>query len=291
MDTPGGESTALAAARWSDPRVRPDRSAVAAASHALIPSGIALHHMIDRTLGTASTPTDGERPRFFARSALVMALIVVLSFPVTYYLPVATGSGTFDTLHHLHGLAFFAWFGLYVWEARLVARRQVARHREIGLLGLGLTGLMVPLGLWMAQRAAQRRIGTMAHPYEFTWYNLVDISLFAVLMTAAIVLVTRHREWHRRFVFVAALCLVAPAATRWTLRMPGIDPFVLDIAAYVLMYPFLIALALFDWRQRGRLHPATLTSVALVLPFHLSGAWIARSSWWHAVAPGLIGPP
>lgn len=250
-----------------------------------------MNHMITKVIGTASTQTGSERPQFFARCALVMAVIVVLSFPVTYYLPVATGSGKFDTLHHLHGLAFFAWFGLYVWQARLVARGHVARHREIGLVGFALTGLMIPLGFWMAQRGAQRRLGTMEHPYEFTWYNLIDITLFAVLMIAAVVLVTRHKEWHRRFVFVAALCLVAPAATRWMLRIPGVDPFVLDIAAYVVMYPFLIALALFDWRALGKLHPATLTSIALLLPLHVSGAWIARSSWWNAFAPGLIGPP
>jgi hypothetical protein len=232
-----------------------------------------------------------ERPQFFARTALIMTIIVVLSFPVTYYLPLVKGSGKFDTLHHLHGLAFFAWIGLYLWQTRLVARGQVARHREIGLVGFALTGLMIPLGFWMAQRAAQRRIGTTAHPYEFTWFNLVDITLFGVLMIAAIVLVTRHKEWHRRFVFVAALCLVGPAATRWTLRVPGVDPFVLDIASYVVMYPFLIALALFDWRGLGKLHPATLTSIALLLPAHVSGAWIARSSWWNAVAPGLIGQP
>ena len=232
-----------------------------------------------------------ERPQFFARSALLMAAIVVLSFPVTYYLPVATESGKFDTLHHLHGLAFFAWFGLYVCQTQLAARGQIARHREIGLLGFALTGLMIPLGYWMAQRGAERRLGTVDFPYEFTWYNVIDISMFTVLMLGAIVLVTRHKEWHRRLVFVAALCLVAPAATRWTLKIPDIDPFILDIAAYAVVYPFLIALARFDWRTEGTLHPATLISIALLLPVQLSSAWIARSSWWNTLAPGLIGPP
>lgn len=31
--------------------------------------------------------------------------------------------------------------------------------------------------------------------------------------------------------------------------------------------------------------------IALLLPFQVSGAWIARSDWWNTVAPGLIGPP
>jgi hypothetical protein len=243
------------------------------------------------TLDASLTHTGSQRTQFFARSALLMTAIVVLSFPLTYYFPVATGSGNFDPLHHVHGLAFFAWFGLYVWQTQLVARGQIARHREIGLAGFALTGLMIPLGYWMAQRGAQRRLGTMEHPYEFTWYNLVDMGLFTALMIAAIVLVTRHKEWHRRFVFVAALCLVAPAASRWTYRVPGMDPFLLDIAVYLLVYPFLIALARFDRRTYGKVHPATWISVALLLPCHVSGAWIARSGWWNAVAPGLIGPP
>lgn len=247
--------------------------------------------MVAEAIGTTTTQAGIDRPQFFARSALVMAAMVVLSFPITYFVPVASGTDKFDTLHHLHGLVYFAWMGLYVWQTQLVARGQVARHREVGLVGFALTGVMVPLGVWMAQRGAQRRLGTMEHAYEFTWYNFVDLTLFTLLMVVAIVLVTRHREWHRRFVFVAALCLVAPAATRWTLHVPGVDPFILDIAVYLVIYPFLAALALFDRRTIGRIHPATLASVGLLVPFHLSGAWIARSSWWNALAPGLVGQP
>lgn len=245
--------------------------------------------MTKKEIDIAPTQANGGRPQFFAWTALVMAAIVVLSFPITYYLPVATGSGNFDTLHHVHGLAFFAWFGIYVWQTQLVAGGQLARHREIGLGGFALTGLIIPFGYWIAQRGAERRLGTIEHPYEFTWYNLIDMTLFTVLMIAAIVLVTRHKEWHRRFVFVAALCLVAPAATRWTLQIPGIDPFLVDIASYLVMYPFLITLANFDWRTMGKLHPASLTSITMLLPIHVSSAWIARSDGWNAVAPSLIG--
>ncbi|SDD60118.1 hypothetical protein SAMN04488104_104033 [Algoriphagus faecimaris] len=249
--------------------------------------------MVEKTklYGNPVDPIAFKRPQFFAWSALIMMVIVVLSFPLTYYLPLVKGSGNFDTLHHLHGLTFFAWIGLYVWQTWLVARGQIGRHREIGLIGFALTGLIIPLGFWMAQRGAQRRLETMVNPYEFTWFNLADMTLFSVFMIAAILLVTRHKEWHRRFAFVAALCLVAPAATRWTLRIPDIDPFVLDIACYLIIYPFLIALAMFDWRAFRKLHPATLMSIVLLLPVHVSSAWIARSVWWNTIAPALIGQP
>jgi len=238
-----------------------------------------------------SAPAQGDRPQFFARSALIMAGLVFVSFPLTYYWPVASGTRQFQTLHHVHGLAFFGWIGLYVWQTHLAARGRIARHREIGLAGFALTGMVVVLGFWMAQRAAQRRLGTMDHPYEFTWFNMIDIAMFAISMIVAIVLVTRRPQWHRRFTFVAALCLMAPAATRWTLRVPGIDPFILDITAYAIVYPFMVALALFDRRTLGRIHPATLTALGLLIPLHLSSATIARSVWWNQLAPGLIGAP
>ena len=221
-----------------------------------------------------------------------MAAIVLLSFPLTYYLPVATGAGDFDILLHVHAATYFAWIGLYAWQTHLAASGRIAKHREIGLAGFALTGAMIPLGYWTAQRAAERRMAAgVEFPYEFTWYNFIDVGMFSALMIASILLVTRHPEWHKRLTFVAALCLVAPAATRWTLKTPGIDPFVLDIAVYFVIYQFLVALAVFDWRRLGRLHAATLLCIAVLIPLHLSSAFIARSDGWNRLAPGLIGPP
>lgn len=228
--------------------------------------------------------------RFFARSAIVMAVLVLLSFPISYFLPVIRGNHQFHLLHHLHALAFFAWFALYVLQTQLAANGRIARHREIGLLGFALTGALIPLGYWLAQRAAEIRAAKGAlYPYEVTYYNVLDMTLFALAMGAAIVLVTRHKEWHRRLTFIAALCLMAPAMTRWTLKLP-FDPFTVDILVYFVVYPFLIALASYDRRTLGRIHAATMTSIAVLLPLQVSSAWIARSEWWNsAIAPSLFG--
>lgn len=234
---------------------------------------------------------NAPKRRFFLSTAVMMAVIVVLSFPLTYYAPLVTSSKRFDLLHHVHGLAFFAWMGLYVWQAWLASRGRIAFHREIGLTGFALTGAMIPLGYWMAQRAAELRIAAGApDPYYGTWFNLTDLTLFSGLMLASILLVTRQREWHRRLTYVAALCLVAPAATRWTLKLPLLAPLPLDIFSYLVMDPFLVALALYDRKTLGRIHPATIGCIALLLPLQVSAAWIARSGWWSALAPVLVGP-
>ena len=88
--------------------------------------------------------------------------------------------------------------------------------------------------------------------------------------------------------FVAALYLVIPAATRWTLKLPYFDPFTLDIVVYLVFSPFLIALALYDFHTLGRLHRATIICIAILLPLQISAAWIARSEWWNNAASWII---
>lgn len=236
--------------------------------------------------------TNVKPRRFFAWSAIIMAAIVILSFPVTYFFPVITGTKQFHLLHHVHGVAFFAWIGVYVLQTQLASRGKMALHREIGLLGFALTGAVILLGYWMAQRAAEVRIASgFVNPYEFTYYNIVDISLFSIFMIGSIVLVTKNKEWHRRLTFAAALCLVIPAATRWTLKLPYFEPLTLDIVVYLIFYPFLIALVIYDFRTLRRLHRATFTCIAVLIPLQISSAWVARSDWWNSVAPLIVGSP
>ena len=160
------------------------------------------------------------------------------------------------------------------------------------MIGFSLTGAVILLGFWMTQRAAEiRLVAGISTPYEFSWYNLSDMVLFTGFMLGGVLLVTRRIDWHRRLVYVAALCLMAPAATRWTLKLPYLDPLALDIATYAIIYPFLIALALFDRRTLGKVHAATIVSFVILAPVHISNAYIARTEWWNTVAPALIGAP
>jgi len=125
------------------------------------------------------------------------------------------------------------------------------------------------------------------HPFDFTLYNMVDLATFALMMIAAIAAVTRHPDWHRRFTFAAALCLVGPAISRRIIPLPQVFP-ISDMAPNILADLFLIALAMHDRRTLGRIHPATWWAVAALVPIHLAEPWIAGSAWWRSVAPGIL---
>jgi hypothetical protein len=226
---------------------------------------------------------------FFAKSAILIAVLVVLSFPMTYFIPLATGSKQFTLLRHLHGLAFFAWIGLYVIQTQLVHGKNLRLHRELGIAGVALAGAMLPLGLWQAVTSAGERMAKgSATPFEFSLYNLADILVFGAAFGWAIFEATRRIEWHRRLMFVAALNLFGPAFSRVTLLAPLPFPWS-DMAPNLVADALLIVLALHDRRQFGHVHTVTLWAVLILIPFHAVEPLIARSSLWNSISPSLFG--
>lgn len=247
----------------------------------------------------AAGGTAGARSRFFANSALVMLLLVLTAFSFTYYRPVLSGTPeypgapSFSPVHHIHGLLFFAWMGLYAWQTHLVASGRTARHRELGLAGIAISALMLPLGLILTIKGILGRMGRDdPEPYFVTLFNVVDITTFALLMSASIACVTRHVDWHRRLTFGAALCLVGPAISRWFLPswlvvVPQASPWT-DMAPNLLADLFLIALIFHDRRTLGRVHPATWVVILVLIPIHVATPFLAGTAMWRGMAPGLL---
>ncbi len=235
-----------------------------------------------------TNPARAARPKFFARSALLMLAMVIASFPLTYFAPMVTGSRHFAPVYHIHGIAFFGWMLLYAWQTRLVATGRSARHRELGLAGIALSAVMLPLGLLLAIAAIHRRAAAGdLHPFDLTLYNMIDISSFSILMLASIAAVTRHIDWHRRFTFAAALTLVGPAISRWFLPLPSLPPFT-DFAPNIIADLFLIALIVHDRRTLGKVHPATIWVTAILVPIHLLTPFATSSDWWRSLAPVIL---
>lgn len=227
--------------------------------------------------------------RYFARVSWFMLACVILAFPLTYFVPLATGTKQFSWLRHLHGLAFFAWMGLYVWQSQLVAAGRVVRHRSLGLFGLALAGAMVPLGVWMFLTSAQERvIAGHPSPYELSFYSLFDIASFGVLVVAAVSTAMKRTDWHKRFMYAAAISLVGPAISRWFLLIPAASPWT-DMGPNLLADLLYIPLVLNDRKTLGRIHPATLTAILAIVPMNIVTPWIARSAWWQELAPRLLG--
>lgn len=227
------------------------------------------------------------RSQFFARMALLMLGLVLLSFSMTYFVPVIEGTRRWPPVVHIHGVLFFAWMFLYAWQTRLVATGRTAMHRELGLAGIALSALMIPLGVatLIVQAKTKLELGVPG-PFVRTAFTMMGITTFAMMMTASIACVTRHREWHRRFTYAAALILVQFSASRLLRPFVG-EPWFPHLAM-LLPDLFLVALMIHDRRSRGAIHPATRWITAILVPIHIATPFLAETRVWAELAPVLL---
>ncbi len=178
-------------------------------------------------MASVSAPATSSSERaFFTAMAAAMALVVFAGFARTYYLrplfPLSQPPAPLTPLIHVHGAVFSAWMILLVVQARLVAGRNVALHRRLGLTSIPLAILLVVVGSVTALHAVLRGVappGTDAR--QFLIVPLFALLVFAVLQTSAL-LCRRHPQAHKRLILLATIGLLPPALARWIVFYLGL---------------------------------------------------------------------
>jgi hypothetical protein len=237
----------------------------------------------------ASTPHEQSasprrKPRaddlYFGAMVLVLVVAVFLGFARTYYLAPIYHSHVRNLLIGVHGAVFTAWIVLLVVQTTLVARRNIALHRRLGIFGAGLAVAMVGLGIAAATDALARGSSPPGFPFGpvvFFIIPIFNIAKFAVLIFFAIWL-RSNGPAHKRLVLLATLAVVSPAIDRWFAyihvhRMTGV--------AVDLM---ILSIVVFDLLTIRRIHRATLLGGLFSIVTGLLAMPIARTAGWHKFA-------
>lgn len=211
-------------------------------------------------VGPAQAPSVGDE-RFFLKSAIVMALIIVFGFS----LQLALGRSTFASplRVHVHAVLFMGWVAIYVLQNGLIAIDRIDLHRRLGWLATVWASAMVVSGIFVT--VVMARNGTVPfffQPLQFLVFDPVAVLTFAGL-TAAAVTLRRRTEWHRRLHFCGMAMLLAPAFGR-ILPLPLLQPWAWEATfAVTLLFPLIGALA--DRRRSGRAHPAWLWGIGAMI--------------------------
>ena len=205
-------------------------------------------------------PSVGDE-RFFLKSAIVMAAIIVAGFS----LQLAMGRSTFASpvRVHVHAVLFMGWVAIYLTQNVLVATDRIGLHRRLGwvaavwMVAMTVSGFLVTVTMV--------RNGTTPfffQPLQFLVFDPVAVLTFAGLTTAAILL-RRRTEWHRRLHFCGMTMLLGPAFGR-LLPLPLLQPWSWEAAfAATLLFPLWGMRS--DAKRRGRVHPAWLWGFAAIL--------------------------
>lgn len=198
------------------------------------------------------TASAEQRERSFF---LVMAIAIAVTVAVAFSLFLAAGISSFASPWwvHVHGATFMGWIALYVTQNTLVFRNDIASHRRLGKIGAIYAAWAVLVGLILTPvTLAVGRSPPFFTPPYFLALDWVNIAVFGALFYAAIA--NRKRtDWHRRLMLCATVCVIAPAWGR-LIVLAG-QPMTATVnVAFLSLY--VIAAMLFDWRNRGRVHPA-----------------------------------
>ena len=218
--------------------------------------------------------------RFFTGMALIVLFSTLIGFAPSFYLrgilPAANPMAPLTPVVGLHGAVFSTWVLLFATQAGLVSAGRVDLHRRLGVVGMGLIAIMIPLGLYVGLAGVGRPLTAAPGVDPLSWAALPLIStpVYGGLIVAAL-LNRRTPQTHKRLMLVAMVDMMQPSLGRavpW-LGVPG---------SLAMMTPllFLCPLIIWDIRTRGKLHPATLWGSLIVAIAMIGTPIVWATPWW-----------
>jgi hypothetical protein len=223
--------------------------------------------------------------RFFLTTAIALLALSMVGFGPSYYLMRFTGAPALPPIVHLHGMVCTGWMLLLVAQAGLISARRLDLHRLAGSGGVLLAAVIVATGLQIAvSRSRPPRDFT---PEAFLIFPFTAMALFAFFVALGAIQ-RRDPAAHKRLMLLGTMSLVVPAGARVARMLQSNVVVPGPIGGMLIADLFLIALAVFDWRTRGRLHPVTLWGGGLFLVSQPLRVAVAQSEAWQNLARLLI---
>jgi hypothetical protein len=249
------------------------------------------------TIASARPLARAQSRYFYFYMAIACAAVAFIGFLPTYWVPMASGTLQRAPVYHLHGLLFFSWTIYFIYQTWLGASGRVARHRDVGLLGVSLATAMVVFGVTVAITSVKRdtAAGMGEAARAFMIVPLSDIVFFASLILLAL-LNLRRTETHKRLMLLATISLLAAPIARWFLTFlapPGaadaVPPVAIATGPVLVSMLLLIVAIVHDWRSRGRPHPVYLWGGAALLGMAFLRAPLSVTPAWLAIAAAITG--
>jgi hypothetical protein len=233
----------------------------------------------------------GRRPkasvgrRFYLIMSLLMAAVFVGGFGQT--VPDDFAPPGLPLLFQLHGAVFTCWVLVFVAQPAFVARGSMKLHRQVGMAGAWLAGLMVIMGLAATIFAFRyHRVPSFFPPGVFLVMNCLGILVFGGLVAGGIAL-RRDPEWHKRLMLCATVSILGPGLG----RLLPMDSFGAAGPLVLFAVNMLFALAgpVVDLRIRKAIHPAYAWGVGAIVLSTLLIPPLAFSPPTHALLSLLQG--
>jgi hypothetical protein len=188
---------------------------------------------------------------------------------------------------HVHGISMMGWLVLFIAQNGLVARGNLAIHRKLGIL-TALYSIWVPI---VSAMILYFNVMTLRTPPFFSAEFLIamdglTVAAFAALTWAALAL-RKRSDWHKRLMLGGTILLIQPGLGRLIpLSMLGTGVPYLVFPGHLLLFAVAIG---YDWRTRGRIHPAYYWGLGALVIVTLLPIYVASSAPLAALVAALKG--
>jgi hypothetical protein len=236
-------------------------------------------------VSTAALATRRRTRRFYVGMAIAIAITVFVGFFRSYYLRGWYGAPELSRLLHVHGAVFTTWVLFFVAQTALVASGRTYLHRRMGIAGGVLAALVVIVGTTVAVMRLRTGISPLPGIPAAAFFAIpfFDMVVFAILVSTAIYL-RRRLEAHKRLMTLSMITLLpAPIARMSFLPFPPGPP-----TFFALADLFIVAILVYDFTTRRKIHPATIWGGLLVVASQPLRLMIAGTSAWMAFAGWLM---
>jgi hypothetical protein len=226
----------------------------------------------------------GARTRehwFFWGMSVLIALVVLVGFAKTYFLaryfhakPLAA------PIVHVHAAVFTGWILLLLTQTSLAASGNVATHRRLGLIGMGLAPLVFVLGVLVAREMLGRLSAVPGIDATRIYaVALSEIAGFALPVLFALRL-RRRSDWHKRLILIGTIAMMTAGFGRWPVKLLLHQP----LPAMICTFALLGLVIAYDLVSLRKLHRATLLGGTWVISVELLSLPLSHTAAWHAFA-------
>ena len=220
---------------------------------------------------------------FFQTMAVLLTVTMVVGFAKTYFLPGVFRAKLPNLLIHLHGAVFTLWFLLLLAQSVLASVHRVDLHRRLGIAGVAIACLMLPLGI-LATAEYVVREGAQPWILLAAVMPVAELGTFSVLAAAAF-LTRRTPALHKRLILLATIALMGAAIGRMEFlpfwHFHGIAAIRL---VWVYTYIFLLPLGGYDLWSTRKLNRATVWGSLFIICVHQVILQVSTTSSWSALA-------
>jgi hypothetical protein len=232
---------------------------------------------------------------FYVYMSVSAAAVAFLGFAPTYWAPLMTGTFKGHPVIHLHAAVFFSWTLFVVLQTWLAASGRIAWHRTLGMAGISLATLMTIFGflVTITQVRSLAAAGYRETGEAFAIFPVASIAFFAITFILAVANI-RRPEWHKRLMLLATISILDAPIARWFIVFlappdaSGPPPVGADILPAAVIVMLLAVAVVYDWRTRGRLHPAYVAGGLGFVAIKVLQVPVSETPVWHAVAGWLL---